>query len=296
MRRLPPWVFIVAMLGFVLLYLPLVAVGALSFNASRHGQTWTGLTLQWYSLLFADPDGPGVPPQSVVLLKQIRPAFWNSCIVAVWSTAISTVLGTLLAIGLRRLPFNKPGRLAADLGVNLPTVTPDILLAAALVVAYQFYRQGMDAILPATWEGPRGWLDPGLVTLVIGHVTFQISFVAVVVGSRLAAIGHDQMEAARDLYASTWAMWRRVLLPQLAPGIVAGALLAFTLSLDDFVVSFFISGPSSTTLPILIYASVKRGVTPEIHALSTIIVTATMLAIIGLAALERSRTNHAGTR
>jgi spermidine/putrescine transport system permease protein len=130
---------------------------------------------------------------------------------------------------------------------------------------------------------------PGLATLTIGHVTFQVSFVAVVVGARLRAIGKEQFEAARDLYASTWALWYRILLPQLAPGIIGGALLAFTLSLDDFVVSFFISGPSSTTLPVLIYASVKRGVTPEIHALSTLIVGATMLAIVGMALLNRPR-------
>ena len=181
---------------------------------------------------------------------------------------------------MRRLPFGRWGRTGADVLINLPTVTPDILLAAALVVAYGLFRS-----VPLFSNA----FDPGLVTLTIGHVTFQVSFVAVVVGARLKAIGSDQFEAARDLYANTWQLWRRVILPQLAPGIVGGALLAFTLSLDDFVVSFFISGPSSTTLPVLIYASVKRGVTPEIHAISTLIVVLTMTVILGMALLNRPR-------
>ena len=250
----------------MVLYLPLAAVAILSFNATKHGQTWGGFTFDWYVKLLSN--------------EQILRAAWNSAIIAVTSTAISTVVGTLLAIGLRRLPFGRWGRTGADVLINLPTVTPDILLAAALVVAYGLFRS-----VPLFSNA----FDPGLVTLTIGHVTFQVSFVAVVVGARLKAIGSDQFEAARDLYANTWQLWRRVILPQLAPGIVGGALLAFTLSLDDFVVSFFISGPSSTTLPVLIYASVKRGVTPEIHAISTLIVVLTMTVILGMALLNRPR-------
>ncbi len=258
-----PWIVTVAMLGLALLYVPLLVVAVMSFNATRHGQTWGGFTFDWYLRLFSNGD--------------IGAAFMNSMLVAFASTLIATLLGTLLAIGMRRLPLRPRGRLTADVLMNLPTVTPDILLAAALVVAFGVFRQFS------------GMFSPGLTTLIIGHVTFEISFVAVVVASRLQAIGREQFEAARDLYASTWVAWWKVILPQLAPGIVAGALLAFTLSLDDFVVSFFISGPSSTTLPIIIYASVKRGVTPEIHALSTLMVLATMVIILGLVFLERRR-------
>jgi spermidine/putrescine transport system permease protein len=298
MRRLPSWVLMTTMLALVLLYFPLLAVGVMSVNATRHGQTWGGFTTHWYVALLpqdesAEPQPlpPTAEPEAIrertaeikrfekeqLLALSIRSALMNSLIVAVVSTAIATVLGTLLAIGLRRLPLGNKGRLAADLAVNLPTVTPDILLAAALIVAYQVFRH------------VSSWFDTGLVSLTVGHVTFQISFVAVVVSSRLSAIGRDQFEAARDLYASSSQMWRRIILPQLAPGIVAGALLAFTLSLDDFVVSFFLSGPSSTTLPVLIYSSVKRGVTPQIHALSTLLVVATMLGIVALVALERRK-------
>lgn len=262
MSRIPRGVGVLAIASIVVLYLPLLAVMALSFNATRHGQTWGGFTFAWYAKLLTN--------------EAVLSAAKNSAIVAVISTSLATVIGTLLAVGLRRLPFGRWGRTTADLVINLPTVTPDILLAAALVVAYKIFRIAFPTVF-----------DSGLITLIIGHVTFQVSFVAVVVGARLKAIGNEQFEAARDLFASTWGVWRRIILPQLAPGIVGGALLAFTLSLDDFVVSFFISGPSSTTLPVLIYASVKRGVTPEIHALSTLIVGLTMLSIVGIAVLNR---------
>ncbi len=261
MRPLPRAVAVTAIACLALLYLPLFAVAVLSFNSTRLGTAWGGFTTSWY--------------QKLVGNEAVLSAATNSLIVACASTLASTVIGTLLAIGLRRLPFGRQGRILAEMGTTLPTVTPDILLSAALVVAYGLLRTVSHVF------------DPGLVTLIIGHITFQISFVAIVVGSRLSAIGTDQIEAARDLYASTGLLWRKVLLPQLAPGIVAGGLLAFTLSLDDFVVSFFVSGPSSTTLPILIYASVKRGVTPEIHALSTLIVVATMITILGVALIDR---------
>lgn len=272
-RRLPGSVTALAIGSLAVLYIPLLAVAVMSFNSTRYGQVWGGFTVDWYVKLLSN--------EKILLAAQ------NSAIVACVSTAIATIVGTLLAVGLRRLPLGRWGRTGADTLINLPTVTPDILLAASLVVAYKIFRTLVAYVAPESKI-----FDPGLVTLIIGHVTFQVSFVAVVVGARLRAIGNEQFEAARDLYADTWGLWRRVLLPQLAPGIVGGALLAFTLSLDDFVVSFFISGPSSTTLPVLIYASVKRGVTPEIHALSTLIVGLTMLAIVGMAFLNRPRSTQ----
>jgi spermidine/putrescine transport system permease protein len=279
MRRTGTGISTFAIASIVVLYLPLVAVMTLSFNSTRNGQMWGHFTTSWYQkILFSEVslDASKDDQKDAQMAREIRRAAKNSAIVAITSTTVATIVGTLLAIGLRRLPFGRWGRTTADLMINLPTVTPDILLAAALVVAYGIFR----TVAP-------GIFDPGLTTLTIGHVTFQVSFVAVVVGARLKAIGSEQFEAARDLYAGTWALWRRVILPQLAPGIVGGALLAFTLSLDDFVVSFFISGPSSTTLPVLIYASVKRGVTPQIHALSTLIVALTMIAIVGMALINR---------
>ncbi|HSQ42016.1 MAG TPA: extracellular solute-binding protein, partial [Fibrobacteraceae bacterium] len=136
------------------------------------------------------------------------------------------------------------------------------------------------------------FFEPGLATLIIGHTSFQISFVTFVVLTRLAAIGPEQMEAARDLYATTFGAWVRVILPQLTTSIAAGALLAFTLSLDDFIISFFVSGPHSQTLPLVIYASLRRGISPEIHALSTLIVCFTLVVILG-AVLYNNSLAHA---
>jgi spermidine/putrescine transport system permease protein len=254
-----------AWLALVLLYLPMVAVAVFSVNASRYGLAWKGFTLGWYARLLGN--------------QYVLEAAWNTLVLAGVSTAIATVLGTLLAIGLSRYPWPAWARRFLDLTVYLPVVTPDIIFAAALVVAF--------GLLRTIWS----FFDPGLTTMIIGHVTFQVAFVALVVQSRLATIGRTLEEAARDLYADTWILLRRVMLPLLMPGIAAGAMLAFTLSLDDFVISFFTAGPESTTLPIYIYASVRRGVTPEIHALSTLIFIATVVLVIGAERLARLRTS-----
>ena len=183
----------------------------------------------------------------------------NTLLLALASTALATVLGTALALGLQRFPWPRWFRRLLDTLVYLPVVTPDIVFAVGMLLAFETAR-----LLT-------GGLRLGLATMIAAHVTFQISFVALVVASRLATIGRGVEEAARDLYAGTGYTLQRVTLPLLAPGIVAAALLAFTLSIDDFVISFFTSGPSSVTLPLYIYGSLRRGITPEIHALSTLV-------------------------
>jgi spermidine/putrescine transport system permease protein len=248
-------------LGF--LYLPLAAVALYSVNATRHGLAWKGFTLEWYARL----------PENEVVLE----AAWNTLALALASTAVATVLGTLLAIGLARFPWSHRTGTLFDLLLHLPVVIPDIVLAAALVVAFGVLR----ALSPI--------FEPGLPAMVIGHVTFQIAFVALVVRSRLAAIGREVEEAARDLFAESGYLLRRITLPLLAPGIAAGAGLAFTLSLDDFVISFFTAGPESMTLPIYIFAAVRRGVTPQVHALSTLVVAATVAVIVTTERLTRKR-------
>jgi len=160
--------------------------------------------------------------------------------------------------------------------VYVPVVTPDIVFAVGLLLAFEVVRQAL------------GGLHLGMATMIVAHVTFQVSFVALVVGSRLATIGRSVEEAARDLYAGTWYAMRTVTLPLIAPGVVAGAMLAFTLSLDDFVISFFTSGPSSVTLPLYIYGSLRRGITPDIHALSTIIFLVTVALVLGLQIFTRN--------
>jgi spermidine/putrescine transport system permease protein len=239
---------------FVFLYIPLLCVAMFSFNASKFGLTWGGFTLDWYARMF----------HNEVILK----AALNTLLLAVVSTVISTFLGTMLAIGMYRFPWKKKTMGKLDALLHLPVVTPDIIFAVALVIAFSVIRHFT------------GLFELGMPSMIVGHVTFQISFVALVVRGRLELIGHDVEEAAYDLYADHKRVLFKVLLPLLKPGILAGAMLAFTLSLDDFVISFFTAGPKSTTLPLFIYSALKRGITPEIHALSTIVMILTIVLVM----------------
>ena len=261
MRRIHPVVTAMAMFTIAFLYLPLLAVGVFSVNSTRYGLTWKGFTLDWYAKLL----------QNEFILE----ATWNTLLLAVVSTVVATILGTFLAIGLDRFPWGRKSNTFLDVVLHIPVVIPDIILAASLVVAFGLLR-----LISSIFE-------PGLLNMIIGHITFQIAFVALVVRSRLVTIGRDIEEAARDLFASSPYILRRVTIPLLLPGIVAGAMMAFTLSLDDFVISFFTAGPDSVTLPLFIYAAVRRTVTPEIHALSTMVMLVTVVLIIGMERLTR---------
>ena len=254
MNRRRPVVTAVAVFCLVFLYAPSVAVAVFSLNQARYGLAWKGFTWKWYVQLFNN--------------QAVLDAAWNSLLTAGVSTALATILGTALALGLDRFPW--PARLkgAMDVVVHLPVVTPDIILAAALVLTFSFF------------QSLAGVLEMGRTTLIIGHVTFQISFVALVVRGRLAALGRELDEAARDLYASGLYLFLRVTLPLIWPGVLAGAMLAFTLSLDDFIISFFTHGPDSVTLPIYIYSSIRRGLSPEIHALSTLVLLSTVVLVV----------------
>lgn len=244
----------VAVAALAFLYLPMLAVALFSFNRTRHGLSWGGFTWDWYIRLF----------QNEALLEAAK----NTFLLAFLSTLIATLLGTLLALGLERHPFGARARAFLETSLYLPVVTPDLILAAALVVAFAFLQQVSSLF------------EPGLGAMVVGHVTFQVGFVALVVMSRLKSLPRELDEAARDLYATYPYYLRWVLMPLLAPGIVAGAMLAFTLSLDDFVISFFTAGPTSQTLPLVIYASTRRGITPEIHAASTLIFLITVVLVL----------------
>ena len=261
--RIPLWVKIIGLLALALLYLPMIAVAVFSVNSSRYGMVWRGFTLEWYARLFKNP--------------YIIEAGRNTLILAVASTAVATPLGVLLGLGMTRFPWPRWWMRWLEFIVYLPVVTPDIIFAAALLVALGI----LSSLSPL--------FNPGMTAMIVSHVTFQIAFVALVVMGRMAVIGRTVEEAARDLYSNSAGLLRRVLLPLMAPGIIAGAMLAFTLSLDDFVISFFTAGPRSTTLPIYIFSSVRRGVTPEIHALSTLIFVVTIILVVGLELLIRPR-------
>ncbi|MCC7375954.1 MAG: ABC transporter permease [Verrucomicrobiales bacterium] len=243
---------------YVLLWAPLVVVVVFSFNASKLGVSWGGFTLDGYVAL----------GRNEAALAAAR----NTAVLALLSTALSTVIGTLLGYGLSRGGGKGRRGLGRDVWVDrmlqVPVLVPDVVFAVALVLGFAAARLWL-------W-----FLEPGLPLMVLGQVSFQIPFVALVVRARARRLDPRWEEAARDLGATPAAAFFRVTLPMLRPGVVAGALLALTLSLDDFAVSFFLSGPGSTTLPVLIYSNARRGLTPDIHALSTLLLAGTMAAVL----------------
>ncbi|HMJ90636.1 MAG TPA: ABC transporter permease [Candidatus Acidoferrum sp.] len=243
---------------FAFLYAPLAVVVVNSFNAAPRGGDWRGATLHWYEAL----------SQNSVALDATR----NTILLALGSTAIATVIGTSLALGLAGTRFR--GKRTIETAILLPIVIPDIVMAIALLLLFHEARERLNV------------LQPGLLTMTLAHVTFQIPFVAMIVRARLAGFDRTLEEAAHDLGADRWQTFWRVKFPLICPGILAGALLAFTLSIDDFVVSFFTTGPGATTLPIYIYSSVKRGITPEINALSTLFIVVAIVATASLALLQ----------
>ena len=252
-----------AWLVFFFFYFPIAILIIFSFNEGRFVNQWTGFSFQWYVKLFQD-DAIGL-------------ALRNSLIVASVSTFVSTIMGTLVALGLERFRFRGQG--ALDSTLYLPIIIPDIAMAVMLLL---FFVQSSQLLSRVGIN-----FSLGLTTIILAHIAFNVSFVAVVVRARLAGFDRSLEEAAADLYANEWSTFRFVTLPLIMPGIVGGALLAFTLSLDDFVVTFFTSGPGSTTLPLRIYSMVKTGVTPEINALSTLMLLASMVLVLTSLAIQR---------
>lgn len=270
MKRWSALPTVAATVGFLLLYVPLLAVTLYSFNEAEKGSAWTGFSLRWYEQLAADPE-------TNRRAWEIREATANTLILGATSTAIATVLGTMLALGIQRVPWPPAVARLLEAAVDVPVITPDIVVAAALVVGFNLMR----------FVSP--WFNPGMPAMIIGHVTFQIAFVTLVVRSRLVLIGPTLSEAARDLYATSWYHFRRVTLPLLWPAILGGAMLAFTLSLDDFVISFFTCGPRSSTLPIYVYHSQMRGLRTDLFAVSTLLVLGTVVLVLTLERLTRWR-------
>ena len=244
-------------LMYIFLYAPIVILVLYSFNASTFGARWEGFTLRWYENLLRD--------------RRLVQAFANSLYVAGVSTVIATLIGTTTALALERYRFR--GRAAYDGLIYLPIVIPEIVMAVSLLVFFAF---GFDVL--NTLFGLR--LRFSLWTVIISHVAFNISFVAVVVRASLKGFDRRLEEAAQDLGADPWQTFRRITLPLIMPGILGGALLAFTISLDDFIISFFTTGPGGNLLPIEVYGRVKRAVTPTINAVSTVMLVLSMLLVL----------------
>ena len=233
------------------LYAPLVALMVFSFNDSRRNIVWQGFTLKYY--------------EKALNNASLIEAFVNSLTIAAVSTVLSLVLGAMAALALWRFRF--PGKAGFDGALALPIVAPEICLGVAMLV---FFAK----VLP--WPQDLPW-PLNLGAIIIAHVSFSFPFVAVVVRGRMASFNRELEEAARDLGASEWRTLKDVILPHMAPSLVAGAFLAFTLSLDDFVITFFTSGPDTVTFPVKVYSMVRFSVTPEVNAASTLLIVLTVV-------------------
>jgi spermidine/putrescine transport system permease protein len=258
--RVPLAALAVAVYGF--LYAPIVVLAALSFNASRLSASWEGFTLAWYVKSATNP----------AILSSLR----NSLLVGVASAAIATACGTAAALAMHRHRFTRAGLL--NTAVLLPTVAPEIVLAASLLLL--FASAGMRL---------------GFTTVILAHVAFTVSYAFVVVKARIAGFDRSLEEAAMDLGAGPVRTFVLVTLPAIAPAVLAAALLAFALSIDDYVVTSFVAGVGSTTLPLQIYSMVKSGVSPEINAVSTVLLVATGLLLVGAFLLEQGRSLRAAS-
>jgi spermidine/putrescine transport system permease protein len=256
-----------AWLVYLFFYAPIALLIVFSFNDNENVSIWTEPSLRWYRAMLDD--------------DRILSALRNSLIVALVSTIVATVIGTMLAIALERYRFR--GRGTLDGIAYMPIIIPDVTMGVMLLI---FFFQAIGVIQDIFGVT----LRTGLGTITLAHIAFNISFVAVVVRARLAQFDNSLEEAAADLYASRWQTFRRVTLPLIAPGVAGGALLALTLSLDDVVVTQFVSGQGSTTLPVYVFGLVRRGVTPLINAVSTVMLLASMLLVALSLGLQRSRT------
>ncbi|MFT4415263.1 ABC transporter permease [Fredinandcohnia humi] len=229
------------------LYVPILILILFSFNKSKLNAVWTGFTFDWYAKLWTN--------------TEVLEAAKITIIVSIVSTIASTILGTLVSVGMYKYHFK--GKSALDGMLYIPLVMSEIVMGIALLAFFSMVKMPL-----------------GIWTLIISHITFCIPYVVVVVRARLKGFDRSVEEAAMDLGASEWQTFRLITLPIIGPAIVASALLSFTISLDDVIVSFFVAGPGSTTLPLQIFSMVRYGVTPEINALSTLMLVVTLIAVI----------------
>ncbi len=252
MKRMRWLSTLMLLLGFAFLYIPIISLIVYSFNESRLVTVWAGFSTKWYSELLDNSQLLGAA------FLSIKIGFLTAC--------VSVVLGTLAAIVLVRFQRSKM-RKSLDVMVAAPLVMPDIIIGLSMLLLF------------VSLENLLGWPERGQLTVILAHSTFSMAYVAVVVRSRLVTMDRSLEEAAMDLGARPIRVFLTITLPIIAPSLVAGWLLAFTLSMDDLVVASFVSGPGATTLPMVVYSSVRLGVSPEINALASIIILIVSIAV-----------------
>lgn len=275
-KRQSPWLILSAILVYIFLYAPIVVLVVFSFNASRTNVLFEGVVNQgpcgpffWYCELFQN--------------KDVMNATRNTLIIAFTSTIASTIIGTMAALALQRHEFR--GKKTSETALYFPIVTPEIVMGIGILVLFSAAFGWINNTLALPVDRR---LTMGMGTVIVSHIAFSIPFVTLVVRARLHGFDNRLEEAAMDLGANELTTFRKVTFPLIAPGILAGAMLAFTLSLDDFIITFFTTGPGATTLPIYVYGLLRRIVTPEVNALSTIWILV-VLVVVGISQWFQSR-------
>jgi spermidine/putrescine transport system permease protein len=249
---------------FAFLYLPIAVIAIFSFNAGTHASQFTGFSVQWYGKALSNPF--------------VMEALWTSLIVALSSAIVASVFGTMAALALQGMKGRV--RIVADALIYVALMVPGIVIGIATLIALVTLFGWINPLLALLApEGQAPQLSMGYGSLIAAHALFSMSLVIIILRARLAGMDSSLMEASADLYAPPFATFRQVTLPLIFPGVLAGFLLSFTFSFDDFIIAFFVAG-SETTLPIYVFSSIRRGVTPEINAIGTMVLTVSLVLLI----------------
>ena len=257
---------------YVFLYLPIALIVIFSFNAGRYAMDWQGFSIEWYFKAFANP----------FAMKALR----TSLVVALWTAVLATIIGTLAALGLERVRGWL--RQTFDALIYIAIMVPGVVIGIATLIAFVTVFDLVNPALAALIGDSAPRLAMGLPTVIGAHVLFNLAVVILIVRSRLASLDRTLIEASEDLYATPFATFRQVVLPLLAPAILASFLLSFTFSFEDFIIAFFVAGPDST-LPIYIFSSIRRGITPEVNAIGTVVLVVSLTLLIAAQFLLRER-------
>ena len=281
-HRRSPYVILAAILVYIFLYSPIVGLVLYSFNASRANITFEGFIPDFSarvvmdgSLVKSSPCGPFHWYCDLAKNDDVLEAAGNTLTIAFTATIISTIIGTMAAISLQRYDFKiKP---FSQLSLYIPIVIPEIVMGIGVLTLFSQFFGWANEAFNLTGDSR---LSLGIATVTVSHIAFMVPFVTLVVQARLQGFDKSFEEAAMDLGANEWTTFRRVTFPMILPGVLSGALLAFTLSLDDFVITFFTNGPGSTTLPIYVYGLLRRIITPQVNALSTVWILVVFCAVL----------------
>lgn len=261
---------------YLFLYVPIGIIVLFSFNSGRHASDFQGLSVQWYGKALSNP----------FVLESLT----TSLIIAFATAVLSSIIGTTAALALQRL--RGPVRALFDGLIYVSIMVPGIVIGIATLVALVTVFDLLNPVLASWW--PEGTKAPkltlGYISVIAAHTLFTMSLVIVLVRARIDGMDRSLIEASQDLYATPWQTFRQVTLPQISPAILAGFLLSFTFSFDDFIISFFVAG-ANTTLPIYVFSSIRRGITPEVNAIGTMVLVVSLVMLVTAQVLLRSKQN-----